>query len=161
VRNTARRMGSLDGVSRRLSRSGPAGAKRTTLEHSNAAGSRRLYFRSLPLDYFQPWQKRWSSCAIFLHAVKNRLADPSEIFALEFKGEFRQIGICSVSTIIGIDWSIFEVCKKNDITGVAQKRPAAMTKSVPGRGVAGCAHCTPARLHGVAISSWTEATFKT
>jgi len=29
----------------------------------------------------------------FLHTTKNRLADPSEICALEFKGEFRRFGI--------------------------------------------------------------------
>ncbi|MET4291218.1 hypothetical protein ABIB06_002567 [Bradyrhizobium sp. LB8.2] len=33
----------------------------------------------------------------FLHAMKNRLPDPSEICALEFKGEFRRFKICSVS----------------------------------------------------------------
>jgi hypothetical protein len=38
--------------------------------------------------------------------TKNRLADPSEISALDFKGEFRRFRICSVSGTIGIDRSI-------------------------------------------------------
>jgi hypothetical protein len=41
--------------------------------------------------------------------MKNRLPDPSEIFALEFKGEFRRFKISSVSATIGIDLSIFDV----------------------------------------------------
>ncbi|ESW87697.1 hypothetical protein X772_11580 [Mesorhizobium sp. LSJC280B00] len=41
--------------------------------------------------------------------MKNRLPDPSEICALEFKGEFRRFKICSVSATIGIDWSIFDI----------------------------------------------------
>jgi hypothetical protein len=45
----------------------------------------------------------------FLPTMKNRLPDPSEICALEFKGEFRRFKICSVSATIGIDWSIFDV----------------------------------------------------
>ncbi len=43
----------------------------------------------------------------FLHATKNRLSDPSEISALDFKHEFRQFAICSVSQSIGDDRSIF------------------------------------------------------
>jgi len=35
--------------------------------------------------------------------MKNRLPDPSEICALEFKGEFRRFGIGAVSATIGID----------------------------------------------------------
>jgi hypothetical protein len=42
----------------------------------------------------------------FLHTVENRLCDPSEICALEFKGEFRRFRVCSVSATIGIDQSI-------------------------------------------------------
>jgi hypothetical protein len=45
----------------------------------------------------------------FLHTMKNRLPDPSEICALEFKGEFRRFKICLVLATIGIDWSIFDV----------------------------------------------------
>jgi hypothetical protein len=44
---------------------------------------------------------------IFLRTTKNRLVDPSEICALEFKGEIRRLGVCSVSATIGIDRSIF------------------------------------------------------
>jgi hypothetical protein len=35
--------------------------------------------------------------------MKNRLPDPSEICALEFKGEFRRFEICAVSATIGIN----------------------------------------------------------
>lgn len=34
------------------------------------------------------------------------MLDPSEIQALEFKGEFRRFAIRFVSATIGIDWSI-------------------------------------------------------
>jgi hypothetical protein len=45
----------------------------------------------------------------FLRTSKHRIHDPSEIRALEFKGKFRRFGICSVSTTIGSNRSIF-VC---------------------------------------------------
>src|SRR5437899_2691222 len=45
-------------------------------------------------------------CNFFLRTLKNHLPDRSEICALEFKGEFRGFGICTVSATIGIDWSI-------------------------------------------------------
>jgi len=38
-----------------------------------------------------------------LSITKNRLADPSEICALEFKEEFRRSAICAVSPTIGIN----------------------------------------------------------
>jgi hypothetical protein len=44
----------------------------------------------------------------FLRTAKNRLTDPSEIFALDFKHEFRRSAICSVSATIGINRSISE-----------------------------------------------------
>jgi hypothetical protein len=43
----------------------------------------------------------------FLRTTKNRLADPSENCALDFKREFRRSAICSMSATIGIDRSIF------------------------------------------------------
>jgi hypothetical protein len=43
----------------------------------------------------------------FLRTAKNRLPDPSEIPALDFKEEFRRSAICSISATIGIDRSIF------------------------------------------------------
>jgi hypothetical protein len=43
----------------------------------------------------------------FLRTSKHRIHDPSEIRALEFKGKFRRFGICSVSTTIGSNRSIF------------------------------------------------------
>lgn len=42
----------------------------------------------------------------FPYPMKNRLADPSEICALDFKHEFGRSAICSVSATIGIDRSI-------------------------------------------------------
>jgi hypothetical protein len=42
-----------------------------------------------------------SECKFFPHMTKNRLADPSEICALEFKGEFAQFRNWLVSAIIG------------------------------------------------------------
>jgi hypothetical protein len=59
--------------------------------------------------------------------MKNRLSDPSEICALEYKGEFRRLGICSVSATIGIDRSIFKVCGESGVIGSAEKRPSATT----------------------------------
>jgi len=48
--------------------------------------------------------------------------DPSEILALEFKGEFRRSAICSVSQTIDIDWSIFlGVLRKSGVSSLAQK----------------------------------------
>jgi hypothetical protein len=43
----------------------------------------------------------------FPRTMKNRLPDPSEIRALEFKGEFRGFRIRSVSATIGINRLIF------------------------------------------------------
>jgi hypothetical protein len=40
---------------------------------------------------------------LFLSIMKNRLADPSEICALEFKEKFRRSSICMVSPTIGIN----------------------------------------------------------
>jgi hypothetical protein len=53
--------------------------------------------------------------------MKNRLADPSEICALEFKGEFRRFGICSVSATIDIDRSIFKICGDSGVIALAKK----------------------------------------
>jgi hypothetical protein len=58
---------------------------------------------------------------IFPHTTKHRLSDPSKICALEFKGEFRRFGICSVSVTIGVDWSILEVSGESDVIGLAEK----------------------------------------
>jgi hypothetical protein len=63
---------------------------------------------------------------LFSRTTKNRLADPSEICALEFKGEFRRFGICSVSATIGTDRSNFKFCGESGIIGLAEKRPSAM-----------------------------------
>jgi hypothetical protein len=44
--------------------------------------------------------------------MKNRLADPSEIYALDFKHEFRRSAIGSVSATIGVDRSIFDIRRR-------------------------------------------------
>jgi hypothetical protein len=41
--------------------------------------------------------------------MKHRTHDPSEICALECKGEFRRCETSSVSATIGINWSIFGI----------------------------------------------------
>src|SRR5258705_4981909 len=54
--------------------------------------------------------------------MKNRIPDPSEIFALEFKGEFRRSAICSVSQTIDIDWSIIlGVLRKSGVSSLPKK----------------------------------------
>ena len=47
--------------------------------------------------------------------MKNRLPDPSEICALEFKGEFRRFEICPISGTIDIDRSILGVSRGNEL----------------------------------------------
>jgi hypothetical protein len=42
----------------------------------------------------------------FPYTLKHRALKPSEIRALDFKGEFRRSAICSVSATIGINRSI-------------------------------------------------------
>ena len=54
--------------------------------------------------------------------MKNRILDPSEIFALEFKEEFQRSAICSVSQTIDIDWSIFlGVLRKSGVSSMPKK----------------------------------------
>jgi hypothetical protein len=53
--------------------------------------------------------------------MKNRLPEPSEICALELKGEFRRFGICSVSATIGINWSISEICGESSVSAWPEK----------------------------------------
>jgi hypothetical protein len=53
--------------------------------------------------------------------VKNRLPNPSENCALDFKREFRRFGICSVSPTIGIDWSILGLFRESSVSSLAQK----------------------------------------
>src|ERR1700737_1993878 len=54
--------------------------------------------------------------------MKNRLADPSEICALEFKGELGRFGSCLVSATIGIDWSIYEPSSTRCVASLEEKR---------------------------------------
>jgi hypothetical protein len=58
----------------------------------------------------------------FLHTTKNRLPDPSEIRALDFKHEFRRSAICSVSATIAIDWSILlELFREAGVNSLPKK----------------------------------------
>jgi hypothetical protein len=57
----------------------------------------------------------------FLHTVENRLYDPSEICALDFKREFLRSAICSVSATVGIDRSIFG-SRRNDPLSVQRRK---------------------------------------
>jgi hypothetical protein len=61
-----------------------------------------------------------------LSIVKNRLADPSEVCALEFKEEFRRSAICSVSATIGINR--FDSAHPTDYVAVGS--PAEKTVSL-------------------------------
>jgi hypothetical protein len=51
-----------------------------------------------------------------LRATTNRLVDPSEIYALDFKRKFPRFGISSVSATIGIDRRIFGTHRKRAAT---------------------------------------------
>jgi hypothetical protein len=70
-----------------------------------------------------------SAHKFFLLAMKNRHPDPSEICALEFKGEFRRFGIGSVSATIGINWSIFDVVDRDSIIGLAVKKTVSLDRN--------------------------------
>jgi hypothetical protein len=59
--------------------------------------------------------------------MKDRFPDPSEIRALDLKGEFLRFAICPVSATIGIDRSIFKICGESGVIGLAGKTPSAHT----------------------------------
>ena len=96
----------------------------------------------------------------FLCATKNRLTDPSEIRAFDFKHEFRRSAIYSVSDIIGIDRPILGIfredggrqlsAKKTVSNGAARVRPQRSSR----------ANWEMARLGAIIFGS-TEANFKT
>jgi hypothetical protein len=60
----------------------------------------------------------------FPPATKNRLRDPSEICAIDFKHEFRRFAICSVSATIGIDWPICDLRSDRAPSAPRQKTPS-------------------------------------
>ncbi|MGH6710269.1 MAG: hypothetical protein ACREEK_14985 [Bradyrhizobium sp.] len=63
-----------------------------------------------------------SKCKFFPLATKNRLLDPSEICALDFKEKFRRFRICSVSATIGNDWSILlELFREAGVNSLPKK----------------------------------------
>jgi hypothetical protein len=77
---------------------------------------------SLPLDCSEASERIDPSRKIFPLTTKNRIPDPSEILALEFKGEFRRSAICSVSQTIDIGWSIFlGVLRKSGVSSPPKK----------------------------------------
>jgi hypothetical protein len=45
--------------------------------------------------------------------MKNRLTDPSEIRAFDFKGEFRRSAICLLPATIGVDRPILGIFREN------------------------------------------------
>ena len=70
-------------------------------------------------------------CNFFLRTSKNRLPDPSEICALDFKREFHRFGIRSVSATIGINWSIFYVVGCDSVVGSVVKKTVSTRRSPP------------------------------
>src|SRR5271168_1317177 len=60
-----------------------------------------------PTDRFALWQRVDLATQIFLHAMQNRLPDPSEICALDFKREFPRFSNLPVPATIDINRSIF------------------------------------------------------
>ena len=58
----------------------------------------------------------------FRRAMKNRLAGPSEICAIEFKREFRQLRIFLVLATIAIDRSIVEVFRESGVADHGLKK---------------------------------------
>ena len=66
----------------------------------------RYPIRVIPTRLFCTMNSLIRRGEFFLCATMNRLSDPSEIRALESKGEFQRPAICSVSVTIGIDRSI-------------------------------------------------------
>jgi hypothetical protein len=66
------------------------------------------------LSFPRPWRRvsqAWltQQGKFFPYTLKHRALKPSEIRALDFKGEFRRSAICSVSATIGINRSIPDV----------------------------------------------------
>jgi hypothetical protein len=61
-------------------------------------------------------------CKFFLRTTKNRLANPSENCALDFKREFRRSATWSVSATIGIVWSILEIFRESGVTSLGPEK---------------------------------------
>ena len=62
----------------------------------------------------------------FLSATKNRLPDPSEIRAFDFKQEFRRSVMWMASATIGIDRSIFLCPTANQTVAAVSKKTVTM-----------------------------------
>jgi hypothetical protein len=62
--------------------------------------------------------------------TKNRLTDPSENRALEFKGEFPRFENSLVSATIGINWSICGDVRQNPRIAFIEKRPSALATMI-------------------------------
>jgi hypothetical protein len=60
----------------------------------------------------------------------NRLTDPSENRALEFKGEFPRFENSLVSATIGINWSICGDLRQNPRIAFIEKRPSALAAMI-------------------------------
>jgi len=59
--------------------------------------------------------------------VKHRLPDPSEFSALDVQGEFRRFEICSTSTTIDINRSIFSIRHKASLSVQRRKKTVSAT----------------------------------
>jgi len=62
--------------------------------------------------------------------VKNRLADPSEIFALDFARELPRFEKSLVSATIGINWSICGDLRQNPRIAFIEKRPSSLAAMI-------------------------------
>jgi hypothetical protein len=76
---------------------------------------------------------------------KNRLADPSENCALDFKHEFRRYAICSVPATIDIDRPIFDMCNPRTTISLApeQYRQRPTRVASPKMSASSCAGTWP------------------
>lgn len=92
--------------------------KKQNSESKNRHSIRKAHSHSIVLSHgtAQNFQRK-----LFLRMMNNRLPDPSETRALEFKGEFRRFGICSISTTIGINRSISSSTASDGTTPATSK----------------------------------------
>ena len=66
----------------------------------------------------------------FPRTLKNRLRDPSEIHAFDFKGKFQQSAIWSVSATIGIDRLIFHIRRNKPLFAWRRKNTVSANGTI-------------------------------
>ena len=91
--------------------------------------------------------------------MENRLPDPSEICAPEFKGEFRRFGIGSVSATIETNWSIFSDGRRLSRTKNSQKRPSRGTSAKCSQGAVLAIAPPHAAYHQGTVWAWLIGPF--